>query len=329
MAPITSGKVIAIALSCLFVSGTHSLRAQELFADQATVTLLATNLADVRRTQGEWSFSAWIEVGDRRFLFDTGLSPNNVLMNAERLEIDLSAAEDLILSHHHGDHTGGLETLRRELSKRNPAALSRIHVAPGIFSSRPLPDGGERNPMVELRERIEEMGATFIVHDRPAEIAPGVWVTGPVPRVHDERNYTAGPERLFVQEDGTSVPDTVPESQALVIVTRDGPILISGCGHAGIINTLEYANSSISAQPFQAAIGGFHLLAANSDVMSWTAERVAELGLKHLIGAHCTGIESVYTIRELAGLNRETARVGSVSTRYESGRGIIPGSINR
>ena len=276
--------------------------------------------------------------GDTKIVFDPLFDDNYdfyelVPKDIEQALFDgrppFDGVDAIFVSHHHGDHTGGLETLRRELSKRNPAALSRIHVAPGIFVSRPLPDGGERNLMVELRERIEEMGATFIVHDRPAEIAPGVWVTGPVPRVHDERNYTAGPERLFVQEDGTSVPDTVPESQALVIVTRDGPILISGCGHAGIINTLEYANSSISAQPFQAAIGGFHLLAANSDVMSWTAERVAELGLQHLIGAHCTGIESVYTIRELAGLDRETARVGSTGTRYESGRGIIPGNINR
>ena len=98
-----------------------------------------------------------------------------MLMNAERLEIDLSVAEDLILSHHHADHTGGLETLRRELSKRNPAALSRIHVATGIFGSRPRPDGGERNLMVALRDRIEETGAAFIVHDRPTEISPGGW----------------------------------------------------------------------------------------------------------------------------------------------------------
>lgn len=314
----------ALLLLSLAVTG----QAQDA-ADEVTVTVLTTNTADGGGTQGEWSFSAWVAVGERRFLFDTGWSPDNVLMNAEKLGIDLSAAEDLVLSHHHQDHTGGLETLRRELAQRNPAALSRIHVAPGIFASRPLPDGGERNPMVALRARIEATGARFIVHGQPAEIAPGVWVTGPVPRVHAETNYPVGPDRVLVQDDGRRVPDIVPDSQSMVIVTPQGPIMISGCGHAGLINTLEHVNARISNLPPQAAIGGFHLFAATPEVMSWTSERIAELGLQHFIGAHCTGIESVYEIRALAGFDRDTARVGAIGTRYEAGRGIIPGNINR
>ena len=140
--------VAAGLLMPVFSIAMHA-QGQESFTDDVTVTVLTTNTADYGVgaqqgiTQGEWSFSAWVEVGDQQFLFDTGWSPDNVLMNAEGLGIDLSTAEDLILSHHHIDHTGGLETLRAELSKRNPAALSRIHVAAGIFASRPLPDGGE------------------------------------------------------------------------------------------------------------------------------------------------------------------------------------------
>ncbi len=326
-------RVAAICVAIILV-GTFEVKstaAQEpgVTLDDVSVTILTTNLADGNLTQGEWSFSAWLEVGDRRFLFDTGWSPDNVLRNAEILGIDLSAAEDLILSHHHADHTGGLETLRAELSKRNPRALARIHVAPGIFVSRPRPDGSEGNPMVARRARVEATGSTFIEHDRPSEIAPGVWVTGPVPRVHDERNYSVGPAWLLRQEDGTTVPDTVPDSQSLVIVTEQGPIMVSGCGHAGLVNSLEYVRSEISALPPQAAIGGFHLFAATNEIMSWTAERVAELGLRHFIGSHCTGIESVYQIRELAGLDRDTARVGAIGTRFETGRGIIPSRINR
>lgn len=320
-------RIIVTGLSLLLLVAT-SAPAQEPAVD-VTVTVLTTNTADGGRTQGEWSFSAWVEVGERHFLFDTGWTPDNVLMNAEKLGIDLSVAEDLVLSHHHQDHTGGLETLRRELSRRNPAALSRIHVAPGIFASRPLPDGGERNPMVALRGRIEATGARFIVHDGPAEISPGVWVTGTVPRTHEERNYAIGPDRVLVGDDGSHVPDIVPDSQSMVIVTPEGPIMISGCGHAGMINTLEYVNSRISDLPPQAAIGGFHLFAATPEAMSWTSERIAELGLRHFIGAHCTGIESVYEIRASAGLDRDTARVGAIGTRYEAGRGIIPGNINR
>ena len=98
------------------------------------VRLLSTMLAT--RGIGEWGFSALVEVDGRKILFDTGQHPDTVLRNAREIGIDLSDVQDVVLSHFHGDHTGGLLTLRTELSKRNPAAVSRIHVAKGIFASR-------------------------------------------------------------------------------------------------------------------------------------------------------------------------------------------------
>ncbi len=292
-----------------------------------TVTILTTNAADMVG-QGEWSFAAWVAVDGRAFLFDTGWSPGNVLSNAEALGIDLSVAEDLVLSHHHGDHTGGLETLRTELSKRNPKALSRIHAADGIFTPRPSLDGSERNPMVGLRERLEESGATFVVYDRATQLADGVWITGPVPRPHEEKVYPVGPQ--WVMKEGSStVPDVVPESQSLVVVAKGGPVVVSGCGHAGLINTLEHVRSEISADSPQAAIGGFHLFAASDDVLSWTSKELQKLGLGYFLGSHCTGFESVYRIRELGSMNRERARVGAIGTKFVSGKGIEAGAINR
>lgn len=291
-----------------------------------TVTILTTNAAD-SIGQGEWSFSAWVEVDEKAYLFDTGWSPRNVLTNAEALGIDLSAAEDLILSHHHDDHTGGLETLRAELTKRNPKALSRIHVAKGIFTPRPR-DGGERNSMVAMKKRIEDTGARFFVYDRPTEIAPNVWVTGPVPRTHDEKNYPMGPDWMM-QQGNTTVADNVPESQSLVVVAADGPIVISGCGHAGLINTLEHVHAQVSRQSPQAAIGGFHLYAASDETLQWTAERLASMELGYFLGSHCTGFESVFRIRDIAGMTRERARVGAIGTKFISGKGMKPGLINR
>src|SRR2546422_6963911 len=98
------------------------------------ITVLSTMLAD--KGVGEWGFAALIEADGHRLLFDTGDRPETVLQNARELGIDLSTVTEVVLSHHHGDHTGGLLALRRELAKANPAALSRIHVAPGIFVSR-------------------------------------------------------------------------------------------------------------------------------------------------------------------------------------------------
>ena len=295
------------------------------------VTLLATNVADQlgpMTTQGEFSFSAWVEVGDRAFLFDTGWTPDNVLSNASTLGIDLSRAEDLILSHHHYDHVGGIETLRKELSKINPKALSRIHVASGMFASRPEPDGREDNLMLGIRRRMEATGAKFLVYDQPTEITPGVWVSGPIPRVHDEKNYPVGPGWML--EQGTElVPDFVPESQVLVVQAKGGPIVVTGCAHAGLINSLEYSKAKISELPPKAAIGGFHLYAASDEVMTWTSQRISDLQVSYLVGAHCTGIGRVFTIRKRAKMDHSRIRVGAIGTRFNGAQGIVPGNINK
>ena len=99
------------------------------------VVVLSTMLADTGI--GEWGFAALVEADGRQILFDTGAHPRTVLENAKELGLDLSAIEEVVLSHNHEDHTGGLMTLRRELSAKNPRALSRVHVGKGIFWSRP------------------------------------------------------------------------------------------------------------------------------------------------------------------------------------------------
>ena len=325
--------VLVLQIGAITLLSTSAVIAQEILVtiadEDVNVTLLATNLADQlgpMTTQGEFSFAAWIEVGDRAFLFDTGWTPRNVLSNAEILGIDLSRAEDLIISHHHYDHVGGIETLRSELTDRNPNALSRIHVAEGMFASRPEPDGREDNLMIGIRQRMEADGVEFIIYDEPKEIALGVWVSGPIPRIHDERNFPVGPGWMIRQADEV-VPDWVPESQVMVIQAKGGPIVITGCGHAGLINSLEYA-SNISALAPKAAIGGFHLYAASDEVMSWTAKRIQEMQLEYVLGAHCTGVERVFTLRELSGMDQAHSRVGSVGTQFNGENGIIPGYSN-
>ncbi len=300
---------------------------------EISVTILATNLGDFVSSeagpltpQGEFSFGAFVEVGEKAILFDTGWTPRNVLENAEMLGVDLSRAEDVVLSHHHYDHVGGLEILRSELTSRNPNAISRVHVAKGMFSSRPEPDGREDNLMVGIRQRLEADGVTFIVHEEPSEIFPGIWVSGPIPRVNDERNFPVGPSWMIREEDQV-VADTVPESQVLVIQAANGPVVITGCGHAGLINSLEHAGAFTGRTP-KTALGGFHLYGASDDVMSWTAERIKDMDLQYLLGAHCTGVEKQFTLRQLTGIDQADSRVGSVGTVFDGEKGIIPGFSN-
>jgi 7,8-dihydropterin-6-yl-methyl-4-(beta-D-ribofuranosyl)aminobenzene 5'-phosphate synthase len=285
------------------------------------ITILSTMLAD--DGIGEWGFAALVEADGRKILFDTGARPNTVLENAHELKLDLSDVQDVILSHFHDDHTTGLMTLRRVFSKANPKALSRVHVAKGIFLER---RGHNPNPMIQMKKDYEATGGVFVVHEKPEELFPGIWLTGPVPRAYPEKNYPAGTE---VNTGTAWVEDTVPDDQSLVFNTSHGLVLLSGCGHSGIINTLQYARGFLRPAPVDAAIGGFHLFAANDQQLAWTASKLKEYQTARILGAHCTGIESVYRLRELLGLTRQTCLVGTIGAVYDLNSGITTGPIAR
>jgi 7,8-dihydropterin-6-yl-methyl-4-(beta-D-ribofuranosyl)aminobenzene 5'-phosphate synthase len=294
------------------------------------ITILSTMLAE--DGIGEWGFSALVESDGHKILFDTGARPNTVLENAKELKIDLSDVQDVVLSHFHDDHTTGLMTLRREYAKKNPNALSRVHIAKGIFLERRAKNGnaqgaiGAANPMIAMKKEFEASGGKFIEHDKVEEIFPGIWLTGPVPRVFPEKNY---PASIEVKEDGKWVEDNVPDDQSLVFNTDQGLVLLAGCGHSGIINTLTYARKEIRAAPIDAAIGGFHLFNASDETLDWTADKLKEFQTAQLMGAHCTGIESVYHLRQKMGLNRHTCVVGTVGATFDLKDGIKTGRIAR
>jgi 7,8-dihydropterin-6-yl-methyl-4-(beta-D-ribofuranosyl)aminobenzene 5'-phosphate synthase len=288
------------------------------------ITILSTMLAgEVNGGIGEWGFAALVDADGRRILFDTGARPETVNANLRELGLDLVDATDLIISHNHADHTGGLLTLRRAFAARRPSALSRAHVGHGIFWPRPT-DAGDANGLLPFKVDYEKAGGTFVEHDRAEQIAAGVWVTGPVPRLHPERNWRANGQ---VRAPDGIHEDTVPEDMSLIFDTPSGLVVLSGCGHAGIINTLEYARKSVRDVPIHAAIGGFHLFAASDEQLAWTAEHLRRLELQQFIGAHCTGMEALFRIRQQCGLTRATAIVGSVGATFTLGSGIRPTSL--
>lgn len=288
------------------------------------IVVLSTMLTD-RKGLGEWGFSALVEAGGRRLLFDTGGRPDVVLQNAEALGHDLASVEDVVLSHGHWDHTGGLVALRRELSQRNPAALCRAHVAPGFFAQRTL-EGKPAALTREARAEYEALGGVFLEHAHRDELWPGVWVTGPIPRPHPEHNLPSG---MVTHTPAGPVPDEVPEDMALVVDGPDGLVVVVGCGHAGAVNTVEAASLASGGARVDAVIGGLHLYEADDAVLSWTGRELRRLGVAHIMGTHCTGLEAVYRLRTSAGLDRRTCVVGAVGATYEPGKGISPGGLAR
>jgi 7,8-dihydropterin-6-yl-methyl-4-(beta-D-ribofuranosyl)aminobenzene 5'-phosphate synthase len=301
-------------------------------ASTVKVTSLSTMLADLG--VGEWGFSALVEHDGQAILFDTGRFPDTVLRNAETLHVDLSLVTDVVLSHNHGDHTGGLVALRRAVMAKNPNALSRAHVAPPIFWSRPAPSG-ETNSMLATKRDYEALGGTFVEHRGFEHVGTGVYLTGLVPRTYPEKNYgspgkggTPGKIGTVVTPDGPA-DDNVPEDMALVIETPKGLVVVVGCAHAGIVNTLEYAVKETGEPHVYAAIGGVHLFRASAETLAWTAEKLAPMQLAYFVGAHCTGIEATYQLRSLLHLDRSTAVVGAVGATFDLAGGLDPGDIAR
>lgn len=301
-------------------------------ATNIEVTIVSTMLVGSPNAGvGEWGFAAVLDVDGRRLLIDTGARAETVLKNAAELKVDLASITDVVITHNHADHTGGLLMLRRQLATLNPRALSRVHVPKSIFYSRPLAGGREGNGLLPLRAQYEATGGVFVEHAGPVVLMPGVTMLGPVPRMHPERNWGSprgGPAGRVQTPDGL-VEDSVPEDTSVVIETAEGLVLISGCGHSGIINAMEHARTAVKAAPVVAAIGGFHLFGASDETLAWTAGRMKAFGVTHLLGAHCTGIEAVHRLRQLVGLTRATAVVGAVGATYTHGTGIDPTILAR
>ena len=287
------------------------------------ITVLSTMLAE--QGLGEWGYAALVEVDGKRFLYDTGASPDVVLKNAAGMGIDLSTVEDVIISHNHGDHTGGLLALRRELMKKNPAAMSRLHVAAGIFAPRVGADGKDHNAFTGRAAEYRALGGQVIEHAKADQLAPGVWFTGPVPRPNPEHNWSQGSGRIEV--DGKLVEDNIPEDAALVFATSEGAVVLTGCGHAGIVNIAEDARAITGGAPILAVIGGLHLFNQKDETVDWTGAQLKAMGVKYLLAGHCTGIEATMRLRAALGLTRKTAPVSAVGSVFVLGKGIFPGQL--
>lgn len=324
-----TNKVFIQSFLLLFILASHTVNAaasetaKQTIASSVNVTVLSSNLAN-GATVGEWGLSALVEVDGHCILFDAGRFPDTVIRNAAALGVDLSCITDVVFSHFHFDHTTGLIPLLHKLQQESSTTIQRVHVAEGFFSSRrrQVANGdAERNQMIALRASIEAEGVEFLVHSEAAEIFPAVWVSGPVQRRHPEMNYSSVNE---VSVQGEWVRDFVPESQALVVRTEEGPIVLLGCGHSGVVNALAQIQETIQDEPIHALMGGLHLFAADDETLRWTGAQLKEIGVQNLMAGHCTGIEPLIRLRAGLDLNRSTAVVGAVGSRFVLGEGIHP-----
>jgi 7,8-dihydropterin-6-yl-methyl-4-(beta-D-ribofuranosyl)aminobenzene 5'-phosphate synthase len=259
------------------------------------ITILCDNtVGALAGTLGEHGFAAHVEWEGGSLLFDTGQG-DTLLHNAVRMNRDLHKVPTVAISHGHFDHTGGLFPLLRNFGAKD------ILAHPGIFSPRyRVKDTGESMsigiPYGE--EFLRGLGGRFSLSDRFREIAKGVFLTGEVPRKNTfEMNNTG----QFCDNKGCS-PDQVIDDQSLVIVGERGLVLLLGCCHAGLINTIEQAMEMTGVQKIYAVIGGTHLGFSDQARIDETVRALRDYRIGRICPAHCTGFSaSARLMREFSG----------------------------
>ncbi len=264
------------------LSNLHPYLIQAMALNTIEITLVVENETPSDLI-AEHGFAAWIETGGESFLFDTGQG-TALEHNARVLGIDLSRATMLILSHGHYDHTGGI-----------PAFLTTNTHAPVIFGKGAMTERYSCHPEQAPRkigivpEVLQELNGLppdrRIEIDAPRYLRPGIGITGPVPRI-DAFEDTGGP---FYLDENRARPDLINDDLSLWFETTEGLVILTGCCHSGLINTVSYIRRISGIERVHGIIGGLHLLNAGEERLQATRQFLADCRPDFLTPCHCTG----------------------------------------
>jgi len=229
-----------------------------------------------------------LENGDQfKILFDTGLSGNVLMHNLKQLDINVNDLDALILSHGHYDHTGGLEKFLEQYNKS-----INIICHPNVFDKKfAVKDEKAREIGIPFnRSRLEELGAVFQFSTTPTMIKNGIFTSGEIPR---ETNFELVPDRFKTMKDGCMVHDTITDDLALFIKMRNELVVITGCAHSGIINTINHAVKITNLSRISGVFGGFHLFDSEYNKIKTTIDHLREFDIDYIGGCHCTGLFAI------------------------------------
>lgn len=283
--------------------------------DSVTLRVLCENtVARAPGLLGEWGLSVWIEAGEERVLFDAGEQAACVL-NAPKLGVDLGRADAVVVSHGHFDHTGGLA---RALPLM-PGAKVFLH--PAVFSARyAVAKDIQIDPRAPLeiglpgasREALARHTQELV--EGPTQVVPGIWATGPIPR----EEPVEGPGGLGHLDPGRTRLDPIEDDLALWAETGAGILVILGCAHSGVINTLRFVQQQVDS-PIVGVVGGTHLREISEERMKATLAHLKSLPLQLLAPCHCTGAREAFELRRAFPDQFRSMSVGDVIRFPEAG----------
>lgn len=269
------------------------------------IQVLVEDQVGAAGVDSEHGLSLLVQVDAQRWLFDTGQS-GLVLRNSSVLGADLSALDGVILSHGHYDHTGGLAAL---LQEHGPLT---VHAHPGLFTERfSLRD--EFHPRAvgcpAKRDELAHRGGRLVfVHDPAPQIAQGVFVVGGIPRtsgIHAE-------PFLVVRRQDRFVSDPFEDELMMLVRSPTGLVLLLGCCHAGLINSLNHARALFPGQPIRAVVGGLHLRSTDADDIGLVLDRLQTFDPALVAAGHCTGVLAEEALRRRLGRRFIPLRAGRI-----------------
>ena len=278
-------------------------------ASSVRVYLLQDDYARKRGFLGQHGFAALVEAegpgGTSRVLVDTGQEASTVLANAERLGVDLGRVDAILITHGHYDHNGGLLGILDQVGAEGKLVLMHPDALKPKFAIKP------RFRFVGTpgltAGALEGRGAVLLLSREPVELAPFLRTTGEVPRQtpfeHVEGFLTLGPDGVGLVE------DKLLDDQALVVRHRDGLVVITGCAHSGVVNTLLHAHELMGEERILAVLGGFHLEGASDERLRATVRELQRLEPERVYACHCTGLKAFCQL--MAAFGPRFRRLGS------------------
>jgi len=248
--------------------------------------VLCENTAGRTGLLGEQGLSFYIEDGDNKILFDTGAG-YTLLHNSQKLNIPLSSLNYLALSHGHYDHTGGMKKLLKL------AHIQKVFAHPNIFQKRYVMDSngeireiGYRGPSKKILSKITQ----FVPVISHTNITKNISISGPIPRIIPYEK----PETHFFMDIKKKTEDPFEDDQCLIIETKDNYIILLGCCHSGVINTLSYLRKQILSKTKPIILmGGLHLSHSSIERLYKTVEPLPQFNIQKLYLSHCSGFNTL------------------------------------
>lgn len=252
------------------------------------ITTLSENTAGMGDFLAEWGLSILVETDEVNVLLDTGTTIS-ASYNADTLGIDLSKIDKIVLSHGHFDHTGGLREVLRRMRKKEIEIIAH----PDALAAKYSRHKGKADKYIGIpfqRQELESLGAIFNLTTESVRITDNIMTTGEVPMITD---YEEIEPSLFVKGDAGWQPDKLLDDKAIIVNTELGLVIVLGCAHRGIINTIYHAQQLTGIKAIHTVLGGSHLINASEGRLWATIAALKDFGVQRLGLCHCTGLPVV------------------------------------